>query len=63
MVKIKGGILTRRREAGAVCPRCKHPNYILLVDENVNRPLFRCDSCECSWTNRYSGEPYMSLLR
>jgi len=50
-----------RREAGAVCPKCKHPEYEYLGRTflDFGKHVFQCTSCGYSWhygskTSKYS---------
>jgi predicted Zn finger-like uncharacterized protein len=58
------GIIAKRREAGAVCPKCKAPGYVKLDERAVesNRPEFKCTSCGHTWSFGKSGGVYATML-
>jgi transposase-like protein len=56
-------IIKERRKRGAVCPRCKHPDYTAhppIVGETI-KPEFRCKACGHSWSYGYDGGMYAEL--
>ncbi|KKL47895.1 hypothetical protein LCGC14_2330950 [marine sediment metagenome] len=63
------GIVTERKKAGAVCPRCGHPDYTLEPPDldwtppSAAKPMFKCASCNYTWCDGYDGREYMRLLR
>jgi hypothetical protein len=56
-------IIKDRRKRGAVCPRCKHPDYTMhpSVDGETIKPEFRCKACGNSWAYGYDGGMYAEL--
>lgn len=52
--------LSKRREAGATCPRCRSPGYDMTppVEGECDRPAFKCTSCGNHWTCGKSGGVY-----
>lgn len=51
-----------RKMVDAVCPKCKHPEYKLVEDEWLIRPIFKCDKCNHVWSYGYDGGKYFGLL-
>jgi transposase-like protein len=56
-------IIKERRKQGAVCPRCKHPDYTMYppVEGETIKPEFRCAACGNSWSYGYDGGMYAEL--
>jgi transposase-like protein len=56
-------IIARRREQGAICPRCKSPDYKMSPSEvfEGGKPIFICGSCGHSWQYGYNGGIYTEL--
>jgi transposase-like protein len=53
-------IISLRRKRGAVCPRCKSPDYKCTgLTPLIRQPEFRCTSCDTVWTCGHYGEPYI----
>ena len=56
-------LITERRKAGAVCPKCEHPDYILLQREyGLFEAKFKCKECGHTWDYGLSGGIYIALL-
>lgn len=55
--------ITQRRKAGALCPRCKSPNYKMTSSEvfEGGKPNFTCGSCGNIWQYGYDGGMYAEL--
>ena len=43
----------------AVCPRCRHIEFIVSWDTYDKRPRLTCTRCCHSWTNGHDGLPYL----
>lgn len=56
-------IVAQRREAGALCPRCKSPDYKMTPSEvfDGGKPNFTCGSCDRVWQYGYDGGIYSKL--
>lgn len=57
------GTIGQRRLRGAVCPRCHHPDYkmMLPVKGVTIKTVFRCRSCGHRWSCGYAGGVYAEL--
>lgn len=59
------GHITEKRKLGAVCPRCKFPEYKLLPSDpdfvDGGKPMFQCTSCGDIWCHGYDGGVYMQF--
>lgn len=51
--KIKG-----RRKVGAVCPKCKSPDYIYTGLSEFGKHEFKCNSCYRTWQYGKSESKY-----
>lgn len=63
--------LKARREAGAVCPACKHPDYVYLGRVNPEndewwakngKHQFKCVKCDHYWQYGKGDSIYLELL-
>ena len=57
-------IIKKRRDCGAVCPRCKHPDYTMHppVKGETIKPEFRCKKCKNVWSYGYDGGKYAEFF-
>ena len=57
-------IFKERMKRGAVCPRCRHPDYTMYppVEGETIKPEFRCKACGYSWAYGYDGGRYAELV-
>lgn len=60
----KINLIKERRSRGAVCPRCRHPDYTMKqpIKGETFKPEFRCTACKYSWVYGYDGGMYAELL-
>lgn len=57
----KKNILKQRREAGAICHKCKSPDYKQLSPFIPNgKPNFECQQCKTIW--QYGDGIYAELV-
>ncbi len=55
-------LIRRRREAGAVCPSCRSPDYSMTVNVTIEfKPNIICGSCGNIWQYGYDGGVYAEL--
>ena len=56
-------IIKERKKRGAICPRCKHPDYTTHppVEGETIKPEFHCTACGNSWAYGYDGGMYAEL--
>jgi transposase-like protein len=55
-------LISKRRSLGATCGQCHSPDYTMHPpDEGMNRPWFKCNGCERTWTNEITGGVYAYL--
>jgi len=56
-------IIKERKKRGAICPRCKHPDYTTHppVEGETIKPEFRCSGCGHIWCYGYGGGMYAEL--
>lgn len=55
-------LISRRRTAGAICPRCKSPDYALDLSSAITKPGFICNSCKTTWNFGYDGGHFADFL-
>jgi transposase-like protein len=58
-------IVKERRKRGAVCPRCRHPDYDMRppVEGETLKPEFVCKKCGHAWAYGYNGGVYATLAK
>ena len=58
-------LVKQRRVEHAVCPRCHHPDYIMIPPESgvTIKPTFRCVNCNYPWSCGQSGGKYGELAK
>lgn len=58
-------LLDHRRKHGAICPKCKHPDYSMTkpVPGITTKTTFRCMSCGHSWSYGKDGGKYAVYFR
>lgn len=54
-------LIRQRREAKAVCPSCKEPDYG-FKEWGVTKPIFVCYNCDYEWTSGYDGGVWADCL-
>ncbi len=56
-------IIAKRKEQGAICPRCKSPDYKMAPSDifKGGKPNFTCGSCGKGWQYGYDGGVYGEL--
>lgn len=56
-------LISKRREVGAVCPKCKSPdyNYVGRVFEPNGKHTFNCNSCNNQWQFGSTSSIYLEL--
>lgn len=58
-------LIKERRQHGAVCPVCKHPDYTITASDMGKefKPNITCTKCGRSWTSGYDGGVYAELYK
>lgn len=55
-------IFQKRRDNGAVCPVCKHPDYVMLAAYYIGgKPNIQCNKCKNMWQYGRDGGIYNKL--
>ncbi len=56
-------IIAQRCKVGAICPRCKSPDFKMTPSEvfKEGKPNFTCGSCDKTWQHGYDGGVYAEL--
>jgi Zn ribbon nucleic-acid-binding protein len=58
-------LIQRRKDNGAVCPKCKHPDYSMIkpIEGITTKYEFRCTKCSKTWQYGKDGGKYAKFFK